>query len=247
MSNVYGGIVLDSNPTGMLPVWDDFVDQAVVDANGFSYNIDEAKQILADAGYADTDGDGFVETPAGEAIDLELITPAGWTDWNSAAEVIVSGLQEAGINATAATPSSQEVDERRNAGDFDLVMNNWNDLSNTPWSYYDYIFRQPIQDVQVNANFQRYENAEAWELVQQVGRTEVTDPAIQEPLSQLQEILLTEMPLIPMWYNGLWSQVNNDHWTNWPTGDGAPYPTTWSNFWEKGAIYWLAQIEPVGG
>ena len=125
-------------------------------------------------------------------------------------------------------------------------MNNWNDLSNTPWSYYDYIFRQPVQDVQVNANFQRYENAEAWELVQQVGRTEVTDPAIQEPISQLQEILLTEMPLIPMWYNGLWSQVNNDHWTNWPTGDGAPYPTTWSNFWEKGAIYWLAQIEPVG-
>ena len=186
-----------SNPTGMLPVWDDFVDQAVVDANGFSYNIDEAKQILADAGYADTDGDGFVETPAGEAIDLELITPAGWTDWNSAAEVIVSGLQEAGINATAATPSSQEVDERRNAGDFDLVMNNWNDLSNTPWSYYDYVFRQPIQDVQVNANFQRYENAEAWELVQQVGRTEVTDPAIQEPLSQLQEILLTEMPADP--------------------------------------------------
>ena len=90
------------------------------------------------------------------------------------------------------------------------VMNNWNDLQNTPWTYYDYLFRQPVQDVQVNANFSRYTNDEAWELTQQLGSTAVTDPAIQEPLSRLQEIALTEMPAIPMWYNGLWSQVSND-------------------------------------
>jgi peptide/nickel transport system substrate-binding protein len=247
VTNVYGGIVKAADPTGLLPTWDGFIDADAVAANGFTYDIDAAKQILADAGYADADGDGFVESPGGEAISIELITPAGWTDWNSAAEVIVGGMREAGIDATSATPSSQEVDERRNSGDYDLVMNNWNDLSNTPWSYYDSIFRLPVQDVQVNANFARYENQEAWELVQELGRIQVTDPAIQEPLTRLQELTLTEMPLIPMWYNGLWSQVSNDHWTNWPTGDGAPYPTTWSNFWEKGAIYWLTQIEPVGG
>lgn len=246
VSNVYGGIVRAANPTGLLPTWDRFVDADVVAEHGFGHDAAEAASILADAGYVDTDGDGFVESPDGEAISLELITPAGWTDWNQAAEVIASSAAEAGIDVTAATPSSQELDERRNSGDFELTMNNWNDLQNTPWTYYDYLFRQPVQAVQTNANFSRFVDEEAWELTQQLGRTAVSDPAMQEPLSRLQEIALTEMPAIPMWYNGLWSQVSNDHWTNFPSGDGEPYPTTWSNFWEKGAIFWLGQIEPVG-
>ncbi|WP_116997081.1 ABC transporter substrate-binding protein [Desertimonas flava] len=244
-SNVYGGIVRPANPTGLLPSWDRFVDADVVAANGFSFDPEAAAAELEAAGYVDTDGDGFVETPEGEAISLSLITPAGWTDWNQAAQVIADSAAQAGIRVESETPSSQEVDERRNSGDFDLVMNNWNDLQNTPWTYYDYLFRLPVQDTQSNANFARYTNDEAWELTQLLGRTAVTDPAIQEPLSRLQEIALTEMPAIPMWYNGLWSQVSNEHWTNWPTGDGAPFPTTWSNFWEKGAIYWLTQVEPV--
>lgn len=245
-SNVYGGIVRPANPTGLLPSWDSFVDADVVAEHGFAFDTEAAAAGLEAAGYVDTDGDGFVESPEGEPIALTLITPAGWTDWNQAAQVIASGANDAGINVTSETPSSQEVDERRNTGDFDLVMNNWNDLQNTPWTYYDSLFRLPVQEAQSNANFARYTNDEAWELTQLLGRTAVTDPAIQEPLSRLQEIALTEMPAIPMWYNGLWSQVSNEHWTNFPSGDGMPFPTTWSNFWEKGAIYWLTEVEPVG-
>jgi peptide/nickel transport system substrate-binding protein len=54
-----------------------------------------------------------------------------------------------------------------------------------------------------------------------------------------------------MWYNGLWSQVNNSTWTNWPSSDSntptEAMPTTWSGMWEKGGIYWLAEIRPAGG
>lgn len=243
VNTAYGGIVTAANPTGLLPVWDHLVDQGVVDELGFSYDIDEAKQILADAGYEDTDGDGFVENPDGSAIELSLITPAGWTDWNLSAEVLANGAKEAGINLTAQTPSSQEVDDARNSGDFDLLINNWTDLNNTPWTFYNYLFRLPIQDNQTSANFSRFESEEAWELVQEVGSISASDEAIAEPLAELQRITLTEFPAIPMWYNGLWSQVNNDVWTNFPSGDGAPYPSTWTNFWEKGSIYTLTQIE----
>ena len=245
VSNVYGSIVSKANPTGMLPNFDQFVATDVVDELGFTYDPDAARQILADAGYADTDGDGFVETPSGDPISISMITPAGWTDWNAAADVIAGGAQEVGIDLVSETPAAQEVDDRRDNGDFDVVMNNWNDLQNTPWTYWDYNFRLPVQDVQGNANFARYENEEAWELVQALGRTAVDDPAMIEPISRLQEIFLTDLPAIPMWYNGVWSQASNDHWTNWPSGEGDPYPTTWSNFWEKSAILWLTQIEPV--
>lgn len=246
VEGVYGNIVQAANPTGLLPVWDRFVDQSVVSEHGFGYDPERARDLLAAAGYEDQNGDGFVQLPNGDDIALTLETPAGWTDWNESAEVIAEGAREVGINVTPVTPAQADVEERRDAGDYDLQINNWTDLDNTPWTYYDYVFRQPVQELQANANFHRYENEQAWELVQQVGRTSVEDPAIQEPLSQLQEIHMTDLPVIPMWYNGLWSQVNNDTWTNWPDAEGEPYPTTWSNFWEKGAIYWLAQIEPAG-
>ena len=107
---------------------------------------------------------------------------------------------------TAETPSSQEVDERRNNGDFDLLMNNWNDLQNTPWTYFDYVFRQPVRDVQSVANFGRYVDEGAWTLIEQLSRTASDSPEYAQIMGQLQEILLTDMPMIPIWYNGLWSQ-----------------------------------------
>ena len=51
VDNVYGNIVEAANPTGLLPVWDQCVDKAVVDKLGFKYNPTDAKQILTDAGY----------------------------------------------------------------------------------------------------------------------------------------------------------------------------------------------------
>jgi peptide/nickel transport system substrate-binding protein len=80
VTGVYGNLVRPANPTGLLPNWEKYVDQEVVDELGFSYDPERARQILADAGYEDTDGDGFVEAPDGSKIELSLIVPNGWTD-----------------------------------------------------------------------------------------------------------------------------------------------------------------------
>jgi peptide/nickel transport system substrate-binding protein len=66
----------------------------------------------------------------------------------------------------------------------------------------------------------------------------------------LQKIQLKDMPVIPLWYNGLWSQANTTVWTNWPSSEpGTPksFPTTWNNLWEMGGILTLTQIKPVSG
>ncbi len=44
-------------------------------------------------------------------------------------------------------------------------------------------------------------------------------------ISQLQTIQLHDLPIIPLWYNGLWSQVSNAVWTNWPSSTSGS-PTT---------------------
>jgi peptide/nickel transport system substrate-binding protein len=244
----FAGLVEGANPTGLLPSWVDLgmVDQSVVDEHGFSYDPDEANSILDAAGYA-YDGD-WRTTPGGDEIELSVIVPVGWSDWEIGAEVIAESLQAVGLNVVADFPDSDTLNEMRDNGDYDLVVNNWTQQSNTPWTLYDYLFQLPVRDLQVNANFHRYENPEAWSLTGQLGGISIDDRDAFDPVhSQLQEIALQEMPAIPMWYNGLWSQWNTTYWTNWPTdAQQGPLPSTWNNVWEMRAIYTLAQLEPTG-
>lgn len=250
VERVYGGIVRAADPTGLLPTWDSFIDDSVVDQFGFSYDPVQARQILAGAGYVDTSGDGFVESPDGSQIELSLIVPDGWSDWNEAAYVIAEGAQEAGISIAVDFPANATLNDRRNTGAFDLIIDNRTSLTNTPFTNYRFLYQMPIRESQPDQNIGRYENQEAWELTQALGRLSVGDPGFQELMSQLQEVSLVEMPAIPMWYNGAWSQVNNSTWTNWPSSDeDTPnhYPVTWGGYWEMGAIYMLAELEPAQG
>jgi peptide/nickel transport system substrate-binding protein len=243
----YGNIVQAADPTGLLPTWDKYVDTAQRDALGFSYDPKQTAKILDAAGYK-KGSDGFYQGKDGSPIKLTIMVPSGWSDWEAARDIIVASLKDAGINAEATVTDYNGLVAARNAGDFDLVINNEVQLSNTPWTYYDYMFRLPIQEGAArNRNFGQYENQEAWDLVQQLDRTPVDDVAAMQAITaKLQKISLTDMPVIPMWYNGLWSQVSNAVWTNWPSDDGSHIlPATWNGYWQMGAIKMLTSIEPV--
>ncbi|HSK91602.1 MAG TPA: ABC transporter substrate-binding protein [Euzebyales bacterium] len=245
VERVYGDIVAPANPTGLLPIWDDYVDQGVVDAHGFTYDADEARRILADAGYEDGDGDGMVETPDGEAIELSVIVPNGWSDWMEAARVIANSAQAAGINVQADFPDFNALVDARNAGEFDLLINNERQMSNTPWTYLRYVFRE-VQEPMTTDNFARYDSPEGRELLDQLDQTPVDDTAgMQQIISQMQEIQLQDTPVIPLWYNGLWAQYNDTVWSNWPADgtENQALPATWTGYWQLGSINTLAELE----
>jgi peptide/nickel transport system substrate-binding protein len=249
VNSVYGQIVSASNPTGLLPIWDKYVDTGKVDQLGYKFNTNQAKQLLGQAGYRDTNGDGLVENKDGSPINLKLATPSGWTDWNEAARVITEGAKAAGINVTSETPADTVVQDMRESGEFDLILDNQRQMDNTPWRYYEYVFGLPVQDSQTTINFGRYENEQAWDLTNQLDATKIDDTAgMNAIMSRLQQIQLTEVPIIPLWYNGLWSQSSNSVWTNWPSaGDGAPgyVPTMWRGYLQRGAIKMLTELRPA--
>jgi len=247
---VYGGIVTAASPTGLLPNegFSKWIDQDLVDQYGFSYDPEMALQILADAGYVDVDGDGFVETPDGEPIELKVIVPFGWTDWMESINVIAAGAQAVGINLTADFPDYGGYEDQLYGGTFDMAINNFgSNISNTPWSYYSWFYRDPILERMTNGNFGRYDNQAAFDLVDQLDRTAKDDEAgMQEVMSQLQEIGLTELPAIPLWYNGAWFQANTNRWTNYPSSEGSQnYPITWNNMIQYGFLKALTELDPV--
>jgi peptide/nickel transport system substrate-binding protein len=248
---VYGGMVMKANPTGLLPNWEKFIDQAVVDKLGFSYDPDTAKKLLADAGYKDSDGDGFIEAKDGSPIELKINNPNGWTDWMESNRVIVNGLQAVGINAQSNFPDFPAYLDERNQATFDMMIANDAQIANTPFRYYLWMARNPIKDIATiqDGNYGRYDNQKVFDLVNQLDQTPTDDlEGMQAVISQLQTAFLTDMPLIPLWYNGAWSQYSENHWTNWPSSAEAAnhwFPVTWRGYWNMTAIRMLSELEPA--
>jgi peptide/nickel transport system substrate-binding protein len=242
----YGGIVTKASPTGLLPTWNKYVDKAAVRQLGFTYNVAKAKTLLRAGGYRDTDGDGFVENKDGSQIDLSIIVPNGWSDWMTAIQIIADSAKGAGIKLTPSYPEYNTLVDDRGHGRYDLVIGNDRQYSNTPWTYYDYIFRLPILDNQTTVNFERYSNARAWNLVKQLNKTPTTNQAALKRInSQIQRIFMRDLPAIPLWYNGLWAQWNTTNWSNFPSSGGNnALPAMWRNYLQMTSIEMLTRLRP---
>ncbi|MFZ3151617.1 MAG: ABC transporter substrate-binding protein [Anaerolineaceae bacterium] len=247
----YASLVKAASPTGLLPTLNDYVDQELVDSIGWKYDPTEAQAILDEAGYL-KGTDGFYTMPDGTPISLEVTCPSGWTDWMEAINVIAKSAQAAGINVQAATPDYGAWNDGLQMGTFDMTLNNWASLSNTPWTLYNLLFRHPTTEVgtpEQSGNFGRYENQEIFDLVDNLAKIPSSDKeAMQTACSDIQEIMLTDVPMIPLWYNGMWAQFSSSVWTNWPTetSENQTLPTTWSGYWQLGGLKTLINLKPAG-
>ena len=243
----YANLVAAASPTGLLPQLSKYDDQAVIAELGWTYDPAMARQILADNGYVDVDGDGYVEAPDGSTIALEVTCPFGWTDWMESIAVISDSAKAAGINIEDVTPDYGSWNTALTTQTFDMTLNNWANLSNTPWTLYNLLFNHPIKDIMGSGNFGAYDNQELFDLVDALAAVPTTDLAgMQAVCSDIQRIMLSEVPMIPLWYNGLWAQYNDSVWTNWPvdgSNDPARLPTTWSGYWQLGGLLTLIELE----
>lgn len=100
----FTSVLLNGNGTkavGPFPASFSFGDKALT---GEEYNIDEAKKLLEQAGYADTDNDGYVEKDNNRLV-LRWLTYPGRQELPLLAEVAQANLKEIGIelkvNSTA--------------------------------------------------------------------------------------------------------------------------------------------------
>jgi peptide/nickel transport system substrate-binding protein len=248
LDKAYQGLVNKASPTGLLPIWNKWINQRIVRKYGFSYNAKRAKAILAAAGFKDANGDGYVENKDGSKIDLKIVCPNGWSDWMTAIQVIADSAKAVGIKITPSFPEYGTLVDDRGHARFDLLLGNDRQYSNTPWTYYQYIYQLPILANQTTVNYERYTNQTAWKLTQQLDKTPSSSPtAYQAVMSKLQQLFLQDLPAIPLWYNGMWAMFNTKYWTNWPSATaGQNTPSSWRNYWQMTSIDMLTRLKPAG-
>jgi peptide/nickel transport system substrate-binding protein len=246
LDKAYQGLVQKASPTGLLPIWNKWVDQKVVKQYGFSYDPAKAKSILAAAGYRDRDGDGFVENKDGSKIDLGIMVPNGWSDWMTAIQIVSDSAKAVGIKVTPSYPEYGTLVDDRGHARYDLLLGNDRQMSNTPWTYYQYIYQLPILENQTTTNYERYENPTAWSLTKGLDKIPSTNTvAYKAQMSKLQKVFLQDLPVIPLWYNGMWAMFNTKHWKNWPAaGTSRQFtPSSWRNYWQMTSIDMLTHLK----
>ena len=251
VSDDYGHLVLKASPTGLLPTWKKYISAAAVKQYGFAYNPAAAKSLLQKAGYK-LEG-GYFANKDGSKIDLDISVPQGWSDWEAARDMIIASAKDAGIRIHAAVKDFNAWQTDRNTGKFDLVVDNAYQLSDNPWSYWNGVFHMPVITTgtgQTFANYERYSNPTAWALTQQLDKTPPSDTkAITKLNTQLQTILMKDLPMIPLWYNGIWAQMTSKYWTNWPsaTSDRQFVPTSWRGYMQMTGIDMITHLKATTG
>ena len=245
----YNDLVQPASPTGLLPTWSRYIDPEAVAAHGFTYSTSNAAWMLTKAGYP-RDDSGMFANKDGSKIDLTISVPQGWVDWEAARTTIVDSARAAGIRLTVQVTDFNTWMTNRNSGNFDLLLDNAYQLSDNPWSYWNGIYHLPIASTgqgQTSSNFERYTDQAAWALVQQLDETPPSNTAqIAQLNTTLQTMLMKDLPLIPLWYNGLWSQSGDHYWANWPTATDRQYvPAMWRGYLQMTGIDMVAHLQPA--
>lgn len=108
------GLYSDATPFGNDAIW------------SFSYDKDQAEQLLDEAGYLDVDGDGIREMPDGSELTLHYLQAADHGSADSAilAQAVQSDLKEAGIQMEIL--SVENLSEYQSQGNFDFYTGNDN-------------------------------------------------------------------------------------------------------------------------
>lgn len=164
------------------------------DLEPYPYDPDRALELLAEAGYEDRDGDGFIDRPDGSQLELVIQTPEGvWVKDAEIAQVVAASFEDIGIaTEVLTTESSTYINQLATAkaeGDLWFQAANGgygcqadaSDFStHTEWQPGDWL------NEEFDATFDEL--------------TSTVDPeARQELCYRLQEILYEEAPLIPLW------------------------------------------------
>jgi peptide/nickel transport system substrate-binding protein len=229
------GYTVPANATGLGPANESWISQAALDeaaAMGLNtYDPDAAAAVLDEAGYADTDGDGWRETPDGSAIEFNIQVVNGWTDWVTSVQIISESLQAVGLNATVVTPEFGEWLNNLQTGTYEVSIG-WSAAGLTPHDFYRAVLDSSLITAEGIANgstWARWTSEETDGLLSAFTATadETEQRAIMD---RMQMVYVQNIPAVPLFPGPTWYEWTDYRFTGFPTPDN--YYTQGSS-WEE--------------
>ncbi len=155
-----------------------------------TFDVEKAKQVLADAGYADTDGDGILDKD-GKKLSLRICTYEANAALPKDCEALSSQLSKIGIECSIEV--AEKIGARLNQSDWEIGTMAYSTLpTGNPYTYLS-----TVLGTDGSANYGKYSNAQVDELLAQLKQTK--DEATQKQLvQQIQQIALDDHAYVYM-------------------------------------------------
>ena len=158
---------------------------------GFTYKPEESKKILADAGYKDTDGDGFVEDKEGKPLTIKLLVPAGSQTDDAVIQQYIEwwknvGLRVELLNGRALEFNAYAEKLTKYADDFDMWLGAFTIGYNPD--------PDGLYGPKARFNFGHYVNDEHTKLISQIASSESFDAAKRVELFKQWQKFVFENP-----------------------------------------------------
>ena len=203
------------------PAGSPFISSAYQGKNA-SVDVAGAKTLLSGAGFK-YQGTTLLD-PSGKPVKLTLSDPSGWSDYQTDLAIIQDNLKQIGISASIDKANQDAWFKNVDTGNFDAVLH-WTNGGATPYDMYENIMDgalyKPVGTAGVGGNYGRFQDPAATEALQQYANA--TDDATRgQALNTLQQIMVDQMPMVPLMAANAGGEYSTKNWVGWPS-DANPY------------------------
>lgn len=212
----------------LLPNEQSWLNSSIPENGLITQDTQKAQQDFAKAGY--TEKGGKLVDASGAQLHVTITTPNGYADWLRGVQTVQSQLQSIGIAVTISQPQPAAYTQAENNGDFQLLMGSFGGTGSVYQDFNTLMssdFLKPVGTA-ASGNFQRFNSPQADQLLNQL-KSATSQSDQQQIVDQLQQIMYTQVPVVSLFYGGLWGLFSSKEFTGWPSA-GNPYatPATWT-------------------
>ena len=167
----------------------------------YRYDPEQAKQMLADAGWTDTDGDGVLDKD-GQPMTMRLVYMAGWSLMEAIAPVVYDNWRALGVDVTLEPLDEAKIYEEvyDNVSEdkpYDAMLGGWGLYGPEPDHYRNYLANP--------TSFFAFNNQQIIDMFAQ-GRTVTDEQARYDLYAEIDRLLWDDLPMIPIYQAvGAWA------------------------------------------
>jgi peptide/nickel transport system substrate-binding protein len=220
-----------ANQAGIVtPTFTSWLDTSLASKYPYTFDTVKAKQILTAAGFK-LGSDGIMANSKGQKLSFTIINIGGYSDWVASVQVIQQNLKAVGIQITPDNLSNTAFTAALYAGKYQLAF--YDQQSFGPGPYYELrnwllsTNSAPIGQTAAS-NYERYSSKTTDQLIQSFAATTSTTEQ-HTIVNDLQKVMLSELPIIPVVEAVDWYQYNTQNHMGWPTpGNAYAQPSVYS-------------------
>ncbi|MFB4354613.1 ABC transporter substrate-binding protein [Microbacterium sp. LS_15] len=226
--------------TGLSSILDDEI-QPEFQGQDYSVDAEKARDLLESAGYTWKD-DALID-PDGTPVSFTLSVPSGWSDWNTAQELIAEDVKEGiGAEVKIDMPDWGGWADPRDNGTFSAIIH-WLEDSGTAYGLYTSTMdpRWISPEGVAGFNFGRFDDPAATEALNAYANAS-SDEERTAALDILQKTFVAQVPAIPLGAHPLLGEFNTRNYVGWPSEED-PYAS--ADPTQQNIVQILTKLKPA--